>query len=352
MGCIGKQETRMGNPHIPVIDISALFDGPSARRGDTDRRIMAAATGSGFMTVTGVPGDTLSPAIRRKLLSIFALSDASKRKLYRQNFDPSSSSVYRGWFPLTPGHPTWKEGIDLGPDVAHGTSRTQPGDPLTEPTPLPGPADLPGWHEAAASYYRDMETVGRVLMQSIARGLGLADATFDPAFERGISTLRLLHYPLRTPESFAGATEPIQVEHNGDEFYVLARAHVDSGFVTLLAQDGVEGLQAQARDGTWLDVPPVEATLAVNFGKLLARWTDGRIKATLHRVIGRDRQRHSVPFFYEPSVDAVIAPLPLPGARPFEPVSYGDHLWEATTQFVEQAGIAHLRPPRGVRTAS
>ena len=339
----------MGDPRIPVIDIEPLFGEPSARRDDTDRQIMAAATSSGFMTVTGLPGDTLSPAMRRKLLSIFALPDDRKRLLYRQNFDPSRTSVYRGWFPLTPGHQTWKEGIDMGPDVAYGASRTEAGDPLTEPTPLPGAADLPGWHDAVATYYRHMETAARVLMRSIARGLELPEATFDAAFERGISTLRLLHYPLRTPQSYEGATEPIQVSHNGGDYYVLARAHVDSGFVTLLAQDGVEGLQAKAFDGTWLDVPPVEATLAVNFGKLLARWTNGRIKATLHRVIGRDRQRHSVPFFYEPSVDAVIAPLPLKDAEPFEPVSYGDHLWEATTQFVEQAGIAHLRPPRGVK---
>ena len=129
---------------------------------------------------------------------------------------------------------------------------------------------------------------------------------------------------------------------------MLARGHVDSGFVTLLAQDGVQGLQAQVADGSWLTVPPVEGTLAVNFGKLLARWTGGRIRATLHRVIGNNRQRYSVPFFYEPSVDTVIAPLPIAGSDPFEPVSYGDHLWEATTKFVEQKNIAHLRLPRGI----
>ena len=28
--------------------------------------------------------------------------------------------------------------------------------------------------------------------------------------------------------------------------------------MTLLAQDGVEGLQARARDGAWIDVPPEE----------------------------------------------------------------------------------------------
>jgi len=208
---------------------------------------------------------------------------------------------------------------------------------------------LPGWDEAAAVYYRDMERTGHALMRSIARGLGLPETVFDAAFERGISTLRLLHYPLRTPESLAGASDETYVRHNGEDLYMLARPHVDSGFVTLLAQDGVEGLQAQAPGGHWLDVPPIEGTLAVNFGKLLARWTGGRIRATVHRVVGKNRARHSVPFFYEPGVDAVIQPLPIEGAQAFEPVSYGDHLWQATTGFIEQAGIAHLRTARGVR---
>ena len=90
------------------------------------------------------------------------------------------------------------------------------------------------------------------------------------------------------------------------------------------------------------------AILALIVVQMLARWTGDRIRATLHRVIGRNRQRHSVPFFYEPSVDTVIAPLPITGCEPFDPVSYGDHLWEATTRFVEQKGIAHLRQPRAV----
>ena len=338
----------MADHQIPVIDISSLFAGPSAQRDETDRQIMTAAASSGFMTVTGLPGDILSPEVRRTLLSIFNLPDDKKRLLYRWNFDPARSNVYRGWFPLTPGHPTWKEGIDMGPDVAYGPDRVEPGDPLTEATPLPSPSDLPGWHDTVATYYRGMEMTGRALMQSIARGLNLPDSVFDEAFERGISTLRLLHYPLRTPESLAGAGDEAHVRHNGADYYMLARAHADSGFVTLLAQDGVEGLQAQGRDGAWLDVPPAEGSLAVNFGKLLSRWTGGRIQATLHRVIGRNRERYSVPFFYEPSVDAVIAPLPVAGSDDFEPVTYGDHLWEATTKFVEQAGIAHLRAPRGV----
>jgi isopenicillin N synthase-like dioxygenase len=84
-------------------------------------------------------------------------------------------------------------------------------------------------------------------------------------------------------------------------------------------------LQAHHRDGTWIDVPPQEGTLAVNFGKLLDRWTGGQIKATEHRVIGTEQPCFSIPFFYEPRVAAETAPLPLPNMAPFEPFLYGCH---------------------------
>jgi isopenicillin N synthase-like dioxygenase len=182
-------------------------------------------------------------------------------------------------------------------------------------------------------------------MRSIARSLHLAETTFDATFRGGISTLRLIHYPQRPDASFAGADPTkVWVEHQGQRRYTIAGAHIDSGFVTLLAQDGVEGLQARTADRSWVDVPPSEGTLAVNFGGLLERWTSHKIKATEHRVLGPGRERFSIPFFYEPRVDAVIAPLPMSGSE-FTPFRYGDHLWEASTKFIEFKGLENARKP-------
>jgi isopenicillin N synthase-like dioxygenase len=323
---------------IPTIDISSLFVGPGANRDAVDGAILRAASDAGFMAVTGLPGTALSATMRKRLLSIFALSDARKRAMSRLSFVPGNANVYRGWFPLQQGYPTYKEGTDLGPDLVRPVAH-DPADPLTEPTPLPPEHDLPGWRQAAIDYYRAMESTGAALLHAIARGLGFAETVFDPAFENGISTLRLTRYPVRDPESLV---PKLRVGAG----YMLGAPHVDSGFVTLLAQDGVSGLQAQDRAGDWIDVPPTEGALVVNFGKLLDRWTGGRVRATRHRVIGSGQERFSVPFFYEPAIDAVIALLP-GGHADFPPVTYGDHLWEATTQFVEQKGIAHLRRPRG-----
>jgi isopenicillin N synthase-like dioxygenase len=339
----------MATHTIPLIDISGLFDTDEKARTQVDGLIQTAARGQGFMVITGLPSWAMQGnAQRRRLLELFSLPQGEKRELWRWNFDPTRPNIYRGWFPLQDGSATYKEGIDMGPDVAFGPSVVDPSDPLREATPLPADDALPGWHSAIRDYYFAMDRLSGLLMQSVARGLGLAHDVFDPAFKGGISTLRLLHYPVRTPSSWAGADPgEVWIESNGERRYSLARAHVDSGFMTLLAQDGVEGLQAQHLDGSWIDVPPQENTLAVNFGKVLELWTGGLIRATLHRVLGMGRERYSIPFFYEARPDAVIAPLPLNGAQPFDPFYFGDHLWEVTTKFVEQKGIAHLRTPRG-----
>ncbi|WP_299402112.1 2OG-Fe(II) oxygenase family protein [uncultured Roseobacter sp.] len=121
--------------------------------------------------------------------------------------------------------------------------------------------------------------------------------------------------------------------------------------MALLALDGFEGSQARMRTGDWVTVPPKEGALAVNFGKLLQRWTGGANQTPIHRVIGVGTERFSIPFFREPSVNAVISHIPGCGA-PFEQDIYGDHLWEATVGFVEQRGIAHLRHPKGIGAAS
>ncbi len=194
-----------------------------------------------------------------------------------------------------------------------------------------------------------MRRLSQARMRSIARSLVLPERFFDDAFDRGVSTLRLLRYPLRTDMQDAASADPSAwVVHRGHRHYVTGAPHVDSGFLTLLAQDGVLGLQARHRNGEWIDVPPVESTLAVNFGKVLERWSAGRIKATEHRVIGTGRERLSIPFFYEARADAEIRPLPMDAPDSFAPFLYGDYLWATTTQFVEFRGMEGLRAPRAI----
>ena len=243
---------------IPCIDIAPLFRAASRERDFADQAIMAAAATSGFMVVSGLPVDVpLGSAARAHLLRLFDLPESETRKLWRQKFDPTHQNVYRGWFPLQTGFLTAKEGIDLGADIVHGASLVHSADPLREATPLPSEEVLPGWRESAAAYYRGMESVSQALMRAIARGLSLEQHFFDESFEKGLSTLRLLRYPLRADIEQAARADPdVWVSHNGGRFYVNGAPHVDSGFLTLLAQDGVAGLQARHRNGAWLNGQP------------------------------------------------------------------------------------------------
>ena len=333
---------------IPFVDVGALFGGHSIARERTDAAFMDAATTSGFLCVTGLPARIRCDAgARDQLLKLFALPAPVLRPLWRRKFAPANPNVYRGWFPLQPGNLTSKDGIDMGADVAYGPGVCQADDPLREPTPLPEPGLLPGWHEAVAACYLDMEAISQALMRSLARSLGVGEGFFDAAFGRGLSTLRLLRYPVRTDlELAAGANEEFWQTHAGRRRFLAGAAHVDSGFLTVLAQHRVAGLQARHHDGTWIDVPPVEGALAVNFGRVLERWSAGRIRATEHRVLGASEERFSIAFFHEARADAEIRPLPIDAPGSFAPFLFGDYLWSTITQFVEFRGMEGLRKPR------
>jgi isopenicillin N synthase-like dioxygenase len=343
------ESTRAAPGALPEIAVRALFGGPGPARAVCDARLLEAASTAGFVVLTELPA-SIAPtaAVRAELKRVFAADASVRRRLWRRKFDPAHPNVYRGWFPVQDGAATYKEGIDLGPDVAHPEFATDPRDPLTEPTPLPAEPELPGWRAAVARYYLGMESLAQELTRALARGLGLDERWFDPVFAGGgLSTLRLIRYPERPAASFTGAPlAATWVEHAGGRRYTVGVAHADTGCLTLLAQDGVEGLQARSGDGRWVDVPPREGTVAMNFGALLARWTGGRICATEHRVLGVGRERYAMPFFFEPRVDALIAPLPLDGAPRFEPFVFGDYLWAEVTRFVEFRGLEAARGRR------
>jgi len=324
---------------IPTLDIAPLFGPAGKARDTTDRALAEAATGPGFLVVTGLPPEVpLDDRSRSALAAIFALPESEKRRLWRQKFAPENRNVYRGYFPVQNGAATYKEGIDLGPDLTDPDRIRANGDPLLEPTPLPDELSLPGWRDSATRYYRSMEQVAGLLMGALARGLEIDESIFATPFARGISTLRLIHYPLRPPESFAGAERTIVVEHDDETRQLVGAPHADSGIVTLLNQDATGGLQARSSEGRWLDVPPRSRSLVVNFGKLLELWTGGRVRATEHRVLAASQPRLSIPFFFEPGADALIQPLSLSG-RPAAPFRYGDYLWQRMVNFVEFRGI-------------
>lgn len=308
---------------IPRLSAAALRGGDE----ETARSVVAAGREPGFLVLDDFV-DAGFEAEMRLLLRFFELTPDARRRLARRKFEPGNRNVYRGYFPLQDGDPTYKEGIDIGRDALEEDWAPSDGDALTEPTPWPDPPPCPQWREAVRRSYARFEALGRDLLRAVALGLGVEPARPLSWFERGNSTLRLLHYPARPASSL-----PADNVFLPDGRMVIGRPHSDSGFVTLLWTDGTGGLQAKGAEGAWLDVPG--DGLAVNFGQMLSDATGGAIRATEHRVLGGLGSRNSVPFFFEPRVDAEITPL-IGDARPFV---YGDWAWARMQQFVEFRGV-------------
>jgi len=195
-----------------------------------------------------------------------------------------------------------------------------PDDPdLLAGKPLQGPNQwpdwLPGFRPAVTAYTDAIDKVARRLVQMIAVVLGLEQTALDAYFDKPTTFLRLLHYP----------SQPADAPANQFGF----NPHTDFGVITLLAQRH-SGLQVKPRGRDWIEAPPVEGTFVLNIGDMLARWTNGILVSTPHRVLNRgNASRLSVPYFFDPNMDAVIDTLPgcagatNPSTEP--PVRYGDY---------------------------
>lgn len=185
---------------------------------------------------------------------------------------------------------------------------------LTGPNQWPA---LAGFRETVVAYEQAMLRLAERLTEIVAEVLDDKDRAIPRSFERPTTWLRLLHYPPQPPAT-------------PDDVYGSA-PHTDFGFITLLAQDDVGGLQVQSPDGQWLDAPPRAGTFVMNVGQMLHQWSNGVLRATPHRVINRSgRERYSVPFFYDPNVATTIGPLRscVSTDKPprFEPVVFGEYL--------------------------
>jgi isopenicillin N synthase-like dioxygenase len=122
----------------------------------------------------------------------------------------------------------------------------------------------------------------------------------------------------------------------------------------LLAEPGSQGLQVRpGRDGDWVDVPARDGAFIVNIGELLELATGGYLRATEHRVnLRQAADRISVPYFFNPRLDAQVPTLALPaelaersGRRPdpSDPIFsvYGRNAWKSRLRAHPDVAAAH-----------
>jgi isopenicillin N synthase-like dioxygenase len=177
------------------------------------------------------------------------------------------------------------------------------------------PRNLPGFREKVLEYAAVMEALAQRLVPLYALALDLPDDFLAEAFTDPQFTLRLSHYP--------------PVPHEDEQFGLAP--HTDSGFMTLLPDNEVEGLSIRPAGADWIDVPRVRGAFLVNSGDILRRWTNDRFLSTEHRVRASvGRERYAIPFFFDPRTDFVMQCLPTcqgPDNPPrYPPITYERYL--------------------------
>ncbi len=293
IGAYGRGVTAATFTTIPRVSLAA-WHGSDAERDELADRLRAICHDVGFFTL--VDHGVAEGFVERyfaALEAFFALPEAVKARI-----DKRLSPQFRGWervgAELTDNRVDHREQLDVSTEYA-------PYPPDVEPPylRLDGPnqwlpeAVLPGFRAVVEEFFRRLGAVADELMAALAVGLDLPPDTFRRLFgERPLSFVKLIRYPL-TPSGEAGV--------NG---------HHDAGFLTILLQHGVGGLQAQNPDGEWIDVPPAPGAFVVNLGEMLQSMTGNYYVATTHRVIASE-PRVSSGYFHGPDLRTSLAPLPL-----------------------------------------
>ena len=295
------------------------------------RDIHAACRSVGFFQILGhgVPG-TLRARVLSEAAGFFALPQSSKDELSIWKSADKVRGYQRIHENVTQGVADWHEGFDCfleqpSATAHHGTNLW--------------PAEQPSFRSAILEYVDEMQRVGGLVTSLMARSLGLPPGHFSPFYDCGFWGLRAIHYPRAVAADATIASTAAAHEQRAAAGPELGcGVHTDYGCLTLLHSDETPGaLQAQATDGAWIDVEPTPGAFTCNIGDMMARWTNGLYRATPHRVLRpATGARISIPFFFEPNYDAVIAPLPrcceLTGrSAMWPPVVYGDHLHAKTS---------------------
>lgn len=291
---------------IPCIDIAALAGTDTVARRALAQTVGHAARSTGFFAITGhgVPADCMAGAFAAAH-AVFALPVQAKHALAIARHGHNRGYVGLG-----------VEALDeaTAPDLKEAYNLVWT-DGATRPPNIWPPID--GWRTQAQTCFDALLAVGRRLHHAFALDLGLAEDFFDDKLDRPQATLRMLHYPAQF-----GADAPAGRPGAG--------AHTDYGNLTLLATDGVAGLQVQRRSGGWIDVPALPGAFVCNIGDCLMRWSNDVYVSTPHRVLPPARERYSVALFLDPNPDALVSAIPAcvpPGETPrHAPVTAGDYL--------------------------
>lgn len=307
-------------PDLPVIDVTALLSGQDGEVLDgVAAAVRAACLGTGFFYIRGhgVPDEVMAglfEANRR----FHALPEAEKLKIklnrWHRGYEPFATAKMKASARFAPAKTANQaESFFLrhevsSDDAGYGEKS------LMGPNQWP---DDPVFRIAVDAANTALRELGSALLPVFSVAVGEQPEFFGQIFGQPSTALRVIHYP-PSPEDIPEGQYGIH-------------PHTDYGFLTILAQDDIGGLEVRHVDGSWIEAPHIPGTFLVNAGDILARWTNDVFNSTPHRVINKSPSvgRYSTGMFFDPNIETVIRCLDrfVDEARPakYEPVRYGDY---------------------------
>jgi isopenicillin N synthase-like dioxygenase len=294
--------------HLPVIDLGRSFSGDDEAREKIAAEIGTACRDTGFFYVANHGVDqVLVDSAFAEANRFFDQPDGLKLPLRKR--DDSN-----GYEPLEAQRLDNESPGDLK-ESFNFTSDGVPGSPGYRESLWPD--ELPGFQEGLETYNKRMRDLGLYVSQLVSLSLNMPLNHFDPMFDPQKSPLRILRYP----------PHPTETDFN----QLGAGAHTDWGWMTILAQDSLGGLEVETATGDWVRVDPIPGTFVVNLGDLMSRWTNGQYHSSLHRVMNNrsGKNRHSIVMFYNQAHETHVECLPSclkPGEAPkLPPCTAGEH---------------------------
>jgi isopenicillin N synthase-like dioxygenase len=260
---------------VPLIDIGP-FEAHPERRSAIATAVEQAAVRSGFMYVIGHGvAQALLDSSFLAMRQFFALEPESKQTFAYRDIDANFGYQGVATERLNPAADAdLKESFTMRDALRYADDRAR------------WPAG--DFRAAALALYGAALHAAYRLLAAFAMSLELPSDFFALRHRGENVTLRFLHYPC--------SLQPMSAAQLG------AGAHTDYGSITLLFQDEVGGLELQDAQGGWISAPPVPRAAIVNTGDLMERWTNGRLRSTVHRVrpMSGTRDRYSMALFVDP----------------------------------------------------
>ncbi len=284
---------------IPSLNLADFYKGDASQKQKFVDTLGAAYTNIGFAAIHNhFLTDDLQNRLYTAIKSYFALTDEVKKK-----YELAGLAGQRGHTGKGKEHAKGRNTGDLK-EFYHVGQELSSDELKKEDYPENvWPAEVPDFKPVAIEVYRALEKTGLYILRAIALYLELDEFYFDEKIKSGNSILRPIHYfPIESPDSVPADA-------------VRAAEHGDINLITLLMGASADGLQVLRRDGMWIPITALPDQLVVNVGDMLERFTNKKLKSTIHRVVNPPRQlmntpRYSVPFFMHPRSEMSLAALP------------------------------------------